>query len=81
MGLGVLPSDLRVAMELPSNEAVRAAVEAGLGATAISAIFELTTRKSLKTVEPEFSPLEGGAKRDHRFIIPINELSSKRAWA
>ncbi len=28
---------LRVAMELPSNEAVRAAVEAGLGATAISA--------------------------------------------
>ena len=30
-------NDLRVAMELPSNEAVRAAVEAGLGATAISA--------------------------------------------
>ncbi len=28
---------LRVALELPSNEAVRAAVEAGLGATAISA--------------------------------------------
>ncbi len=28
---------LRVAMELPSNEAVRAAVEAGLGATALSA--------------------------------------------
>ena len=37
VGLGVPPSDLRVAMELPSNEAVRAAVEAGLGATAISA--------------------------------------------
>jgi DNA-binding transcriptional LysR family regulator len=34
---GVLPERLRVAMELPSNEAVRAAVEAGLGATAISA--------------------------------------------
>ncbi len=30
-------SDLRVRLELPSNEAVRAAVEAGLGATAISA--------------------------------------------
>jgi len=29
--------DLRVTMELPSNEAVRAAVEAGIGATAISA--------------------------------------------
>ena len=36
-GFGVRPNDLRVAMELPSNEAVRAAVEAGLGATAISA--------------------------------------------
>jgi DNA-binding transcriptional LysR family regulator len=35
--LGVDPSTLRVALELPSNEAVRAAVEAGLGATAISA--------------------------------------------
>jgi DNA-binding transcriptional LysR family regulator len=37
VGFGVPPSDLRVAMVLPSNEAVRAAVEAGLGATAISA--------------------------------------------
>jgi DNA-binding transcriptional LysR family regulator len=36
-GLGVRLTDLRVAMELPSNEAVRAAVEAGMGATAISA--------------------------------------------
>jgi DNA-binding transcriptional LysR family regulator len=34
---GVALKDLRVAMELPSNEAVRATVEAGLGATAISA--------------------------------------------
>ena len=31
------PGDLRVAMELPSNDAVRAAVEAGMGATVISA--------------------------------------------
>jgi DNA-binding transcriptional LysR family regulator len=36
-GFGVPLNNLRVAMELPSNEAVRAAVEAGLGATAISA--------------------------------------------
>ena len=36
-GLGLSPRNLRVALELPSNEAVRAAVEAGLGATAISA--------------------------------------------
>ena len=34
---GVDVGALRVAMELPSNEAVRAAVEAGLGATALSA--------------------------------------------
>lgn len=35
--LGVEPAHLRIALELPSNEAVRATVEAGLGATAISA--------------------------------------------
>ncbi|MBL6459555.1 LysR family transcriptional regulator [Belnapia sp. T6] len=34
---GVAPGSLRVALELPSNEAVRAAVEAGMGATVISA--------------------------------------------
>ena len=34
---GVSPGRLHVALELPSNEAVRAAVEAGLGATALSA--------------------------------------------
>ena len=35
--LGVAPASLRVALDLPSNESVRAAVEAGMGATAISA--------------------------------------------
>jgi DNA-binding transcriptional LysR family regulator len=35
--LGVALVDLKIVMELPSNEAVRAAVEAGLGATALSA--------------------------------------------
>ncbi len=35
--LGVAPDQLRVAMELPSNEAVRAAVEADMGAAVISA--------------------------------------------
>jgi len=34
---GISPSRLHVTLELPSNEAVRAAVEAGMGATAISA--------------------------------------------
>ena len=36
MHLGAMPDALRVQLELPSNEAVRAAVEAGLGATVIS---------------------------------------------
>lgn len=36
-GFGIAPQALRTMLELPSNEAVRAAVEAGLGATAISA--------------------------------------------
>lgn len=35
--IGFEPRRLRIALELPSNEAVRAAVEAGLGATALSA--------------------------------------------
>lgn len=36
-GAGLDPAALRVAMVLPSNEAVRGAVEAGLGATVLSA--------------------------------------------
>ncbi|MEJ0095918.1 MAG: LysR substrate-binding domain-containing protein [Methylocella sp.] len=36
-GFGLAPSQLRVALELPSNEAVRAAVEAGAAAGALSA--------------------------------------------
>jgi DNA-binding transcriptional LysR family regulator len=35
--LGIAPGTLRISLELPSNEAVRSAVEAGLGATAVSA--------------------------------------------
>ncbi len=35
--LGIAPSLLNVALELPTNEAVRAAVETGMGATVISA--------------------------------------------
>lgn len=36
-GFGVSPASLRVVLELPTNESVRAAVEAGMGATALSA--------------------------------------------
>jgi DNA-binding transcriptional LysR family regulator len=43
--LGVDPSELHVVLELPSNEAVRAAVEAGAGVTAIS---ELVAAGSLR---------------------------------
>jgi DNA-binding transcriptional LysR family regulator len=35
--LGISLSSLRIAMELPSNESIRAAIEAGVGAGAISA--------------------------------------------
>lgn len=44
-GLGVEPQDLEIALELPSNEAVRAAVEAGAGVTVIS---KLVVASSLK---------------------------------
>ena len=36
-GFGIAVGSLNVSLELPSNESVRAAVEAGLGATAVSA--------------------------------------------
>jgi DNA-binding transcriptional LysR family regulator len=36
-GFGMSMSNLRIALELPSNEAIRAAVEAGMGAAAVSA--------------------------------------------
>ena len=62
--LGVEPSTLPVRLELPSNEAVRAAVEAGLGATAISASVaapsieaELLHQVSFRLPEREFHVL------------------------
>ncbi len=48
-------------MELPSNEAVRAAVEAGLGATATSAFIAA-------------SSLEAGLLRQVRFKLPDREF-------
>jgi DNA-binding transcriptional LysR family regulator len=59
--LGVRPEKLRIAMELPSNEAVRAAVEAGLGATATSASVAA-------------SSLETGLLRQVRFKLPQREF-------
>ena len=59
--LGIRPEKLRIAMELPSNEAVRAAVEAGLGATATSASVAA-------------SSLEAGLLRQVRFKLPEREF-------
>ncbi len=59
--LGIRPEKLRIAMELPSNEAVRAAVEAGLGATATSASVAA-------------SSLEAGLLRQARFKLPDREF-------
>ncbi len=63
--LGAPPRDLRIRMELPSNEAVRAAVEAGLGATAISA----------SVAAPS---LEAGLLRRVRLKLPQREFHALR---
>jgi DNA-binding transcriptional LysR family regulator len=59
--LGVDPRALRICLELPSNEAVRAAVEAGLGATAISA----------SVAAPS---IEAGLLHQVRFHLPEREF-------
>ena len=59
--LDVEPSALRVQLELPSNEAVRAAVEAGLGATAISATVAAPS-------------IEAGLLRQVAFRLPEREF-------
>lgn len=59
--LGLKTHALRVSLELPSNEAVRAAVEAGLGATAISASVVV-------------SSLEAGLLQQVDFRLPEREF-------
>lgn len=51
---GIAPADLDVVLELPSNEAVCAAVEAGVGATAISNLVAEAGLLSGKLVALEF---------------------------
>jgi DNA-binding transcriptional LysR family regulator len=51
---GLAISDLTVVLELPSNEAVRAAVEAGAGATATSELVAAPALLSGAIVSPEF---------------------------
>ncbi|PPQ29714.1 LysR family transcriptional regulator [Rhodopila globiformis] len=52
---GIDPAALDVRMELPSNEAVRAAVEAGAGATVISALVARTNLESGSLVQLPFT--------------------------
>jgi DNA-binding transcriptional LysR family regulator len=59
--LGLEPHALRVSLELPSNEAVRAAAEAGLGATVISASVAV-------------SSLEAGLLEEIEFRLPEREF-------
>jgi len=63
--LGLEPSRLHVALELPSNEAVRAAVEAGLGATVISASVAA-------------SSIENGMLHHVRFRLPVRHFHALR---
>ena len=64
-GLGISPHELRVALELPSNEAVRAAVESGMGATAFSA----------SVAAPG---LEAGLLRQADFTLPVRSFYALR---
>ena len=53
-GLGLTSKDLNVALVLPSNEAVRAAVEAGAGVTVISRLVVASTIKAGNLVPVKF---------------------------
>ncbi len=53
VGLGI--ADLKVVLELPSNEAVCAAVEAGAGATAVSILVAQAALRSGALVSPAFA--------------------------
>lgn len=57
VALGIAPGALRVTLELPSDEAVRAAVEAGLGATVLSGAVAARS-------------LEAGLLQHVRFALP-----------
>ena len=56
--LGISPDSLDVALVLPTNEAVRAAVEAGAGATAISHVVVKSALRSKQLHAVDFAALE-----------------------
>jgi DNA-binding transcriptional LysR family regulator len=81
MDLGVKPDALRVQLELPSNEAVRAAVEAGLGATAISASVaapsieaDLLYQAAFRLPEREFHVLRRSERYQSRIAVALLTL-------
>ena len=83
---GVAPADLRVRMELPSNESVRAAVEAGLGAAALSASVAapsleagLLCRIALKLPERAFYVISAAGRPRSRAAGALLEIVSLRA--
>jgi DNA-binding transcriptional LysR family regulator len=64
-GIGLSPQSLRIALELPSNEAVRAAAEAGLGAAVMSA----------SVAAPS---IEAGLLRQAAFALPERRFHALR---
>jgi DNA-binding transcriptional LysR family regulator len=84
-GLGIPLTDLRIVMELPSNEAVRAAVEAGMGATAISASVVVSSIEagllhatSLKLPDRHFYELHHAERYHSRAAEALIELISRK---
>lgn len=73
-GLGLAPKDLAVALEVPSNEAVRAAVEAGSGVTAIS---RLVVANALKA--GTLAAVKLDLPRRHFFLLRHKERYATRA--
>ncbi len=87
-GFGIDPRRLDVRMELPSNEAVRAAVEAGAGATVISRLVAAAGIASGSLVElplafPErcFTVLRHGDRQRSRAETALLGLISERRFA
>jgi DNA-binding transcriptional LysR family regulator len=83
---GIPSDDLRVAMELPSNEAVRAAVEAGLGATATSASVAAPSIEAgllhvvpLKLPDRSFYQLHHSQRRRSRAAEALTDIISGKS--
>ena len=72
--LGLAPGELEVALEVPSNEAVRAAVEAGTGVTAIS---RLVVANAIKA--GTLAAVKLDLPRRHFFVLRHKERYATKA--